>query len=181
MRCEATRLPGVLLLTPDVFRDARGEFFEVFNAVQFPALTGVDAAFVQENHSLSAPGVLRGLHYQLAPAQGKLVRVVAGAVFDVAVDLRRHSPHFGQWVGTVLSAQNRCQKWIPPGFAHGFLVLGEVPAELCYLVTAPYAPASERCLRFDDPALGIAWPVAPVTLSARDHDAPGLVTAEVYP
>ncbi len=181
MHCTSTRLPGVLLLTPEVFSDARGEFFEVFNAAQFAALTGAESSFVQENHSLSAPGVLRGLHYQLAPAQGKLVRVVAGAVFDVAVDLRRHSPHFGRWVGTVLSAENRCQKWIPPGFAHGFLVLGAAPAELCYLVTAPYAPASERCLRFDDPALGIDWPASPLTLSARDREAATLGTAEVYP
>ncbi|MFN3587154.1 MAG: dTDP-4-dehydrorhamnose 3,5-epimerase [Moraxellaceae bacterium] len=181
MHCQPTRLPGVLLLTPEVYRDARGEFAEVFNAERFAACTGVAATFIQENQSRSAPGVLRGLHYQLAPAQGKLVRVAAGAVFDVAVDLRRHSPHFGQWTGAVLSADNACQQWIPPGFAHGFLVLGEAPAVVCYRVTAPYAPASERSLRFDDPALGIAWPATPRLLSARDRAALPLARAEVYP
>ena len=179
MKVIQTALPGVLLLEPKVFGDARGFFLESWNRQTFAGL-GLDLDFVQDNHSRSAKGVLRGLHYQLNEPQGKLVRVVSGAVFDVAVDVRRSSPHFGQWVGYELSADNRCMLWIPPGFAHGFLVLSEV-ADFLYKTTAYYAPQWDRGIRWDDPRIGVQWPLegAP-TLSAKDQVQPLLKDAEVY-
>jgi len=168
---KATRLaiPDVVLLEPKVFGDERGFFYESFNEQVFRNATGADVRFVQDNHSRSAQNVLRGLHYQLPPkAQGKLVRVVVGEVFDVAVDIRQESPTFGKWVGEILSADNKRQLWIPPGFAHGFLVLSEV-AEFLYKTTDYYAPALERCIRWDDPELAVNWPLlgTPV-LSEKD-------------
>lgn len=173
-------LDGVLLLEPKVFGDERGFFLESWNRRGFRELTGVDAEFVQDNHSRSVRGVLRGLHYQVRQPQGKLVRVIAGSVFDVAVDLRRSSPSFGRWFGAELSAQNRRLMWIPPGFGHGFLVTSEA-AEFLYKTTDYWAPAHERSLRWDDPALGIAWPLdgEPI-LSAKDRDGVPLAQAEVY-
>ena len=169
MNVTRLAIPDVLLLEPKVFGDARGFFYESFNQQAFAAATGCDVTFVQDNHSRSARGVLRGLHYQLPPkAQGKLVRVVAGEVFDVAVDIRHASPTFGRWVGEFLSADNKRQLWIPPGFAHGFMVLSE-SAEFLYKTTDYYAPALERCIQWDDPELAIDWPAgfAPL-LSAKD-------------
>jgi dTDP-4-dehydrorhamnose 3,5-epimerase len=169
MKITPFAIPDVLLLEPKVFGDARGFFFESYNRETFRRLTGLDADFVQDNHSRSVQGVLRGLHYQLPPkAQGKLVRVVAGEIFDVTVDLRGQFPTFGRWVGEVLSAENRRQLWIPPGFAHGFLVLSEV-AEFLYKTTACYAPELERCILWNDPGLAISWPLDGVPiLSAKD-------------
>lgn len=158
---KATRLaiPDVVLLEPKVFGDDRGFLFESFNEQQFLELTGADVRFVQDNHSRSGRNVLRGLHYQSPPkAQGKLVRVVIGEVFDVAVDIRKQSPTFGKWVGEVISADNKRQLWIPPGFAHGFLVLSEA-AEFLYKTTEYYAPEYERCIAWNDTELGIEWPV----------------------
>lgn len=169
MQVTPTDIPEVLILEPRVFGDARGFFYESFNQRAFFQATGVQAHFVQDNHSRSARGVLRGLHYQIQQPQGKLVRVIQGAVFDVAVDLRRSSPSFGRWVGVELSADNHRQLWVPPGFAHGFLVLSE-SAEFLYKTTDYYAPEHERCLAWNDPQLAIAWPVdgAP-QLSAKDQ------------
>lgn len=168
---KATRLaiPDVILLEPKVFGDERGFFFESYNRAVFKEATGLDPDFVQDNHSRSVKGVLRGLHYQLPPkAQGKLVRVVEGEVFDVAVDIRRDSPTFGKWVGEVLSAENKLQMWIPPGFAHGFLTLSET-AEFLYKTTEYYSPADERCIRWDAPSLAITWPLhRPPLLAAKD-------------
>nr|WP_202126789.1 dTDP-4-dehydrorhamnose 3,5-epimerase [Cupriavidus sp. SW-Y-13] len=157
-----------MILEPKVFGDERGFFFESFNQKAFDAATGLNVGFVQDNHSRSARGVLRGLHYQVQQPQGKLVRVVRGAVFDVAVDVRPASPHFGQWVGAELSEENQRQFWVPPGFAHGFLVLSE-SADFLYKTTDYYAPQFERCIAWDDPDLAIAWPgdVTPI-LSAKD-------------
>jgi len=183
MQALPTALPGVLLLEPRVFGDERGFFFESFNAKTFAAATGVTADFVQDNHSRSRRGVLRGLHYQIRQPQGKLVRVVAGEVFDVAVDLRRTSPTFGRWEGFRLSEQNRRMLWVPAGFAHGFLVLSE-SADFLYKTTDYYAPEHERCLLWDDPALGIDWPLPGGTapsLSAKDAAGRRLADAEVYP
>ena len=179
MRAIETRLPGVLLLEPQVFGDARGFFLESWNRQTFAGL-GLDLDFVQDNHSRSAKGVLRGLHYQLNDPQGKLVRVVNGAVFDVAVDVRKSSPHFGQWVGYELSADNHRMLWIPPGFAHGFLVLSDT-ADFLYKTTAYYAPQWDRGIRWDDPQIGVQWPLegAPA-LSAKDQIQPLLKDAEVY-
>ncbi|MBN8767670.1 MAG: dTDP-4-dehydrorhamnose 3,5-epimerase [Thiobacillus sp.] len=179
MNLIETPLPGVLILEPRVLGDARGFFLESWNKRTFTAL-GLDADFVQDNHSRSTRGVLRGLHYQLNEPQGKLVRVVSGAVFDVAVDLRKSSPHFGQWVGYELSAENRRMMWIPPGFGHGFLVRSD-SADSLYKTTAYYAPQWDRGIRWDDPQIGVAWPLddAPV-LSARDQVQPLLKDAEVY-
>ena len=179
MNVVPTDLPEVLILEPKVFGDERGFFMESFNQNAFDAAVGSRVSFVQDNHSRSARGVLRGLHYQLPPhAQGKLVRVVAGRVFDVAVDMRRSSPRFGRWAGVELSAEKHQQMWIPPGFAHGFLVLSE-SADFLYKTTDYYAPASEAALRWDDPALGIAWPDfgASLQLSAKDRAAPDLAAA----
>ena len=179
MNVTETSLPGVLLIEPKEFGDARGFFLESWNRQTFAGL-GLDLDFVQDNHSRSAKGVLRGLHYQLNEPQGKLVRVVSGAVFDVAVDVRKSSPHFGQWVGYELSADNHRMLWIPPGFAHGFLVLSEV-ADFLYKTTAYYAPQWDRGIRWDDPQIGVQWPLegAP-TLSAKDQIQPLLKDAEVY-
>jgi len=180
MNIVETALPGVLLIEPKVFGDTRGFFLESWNRRTFAGL-GLDLDFVQDNHSRSAKGVLRGLHYQLADPQGKLVRVTAGSVFDVAVDIRRSSPHFGKWVGYELSAENHRMLWVPPGFAHGFVVTSD-SADFMYKVTSFYNPADERAIRWDDPALGIAWPdvgTAPM-LSAKDGVAPCLADAQVF-
>jgi dTDP-4-dehydrorhamnose 3,5-epimerase len=181
MKAIATAIPDVVVIEPEVFGDARGFFYESWNRRDFAKLLGRDVDFVQDNHSLSARGVLRGLHYQLRQAQGKLVRVAAGEVFDVAVDLRRSSPTFGRWVGERLSAGNKKMMWIPPGFAHGFLVLSEV-AEFLYKATDYYAPEHERSLLWNDPALGIGWPteVTP-TLKPRDAAGTPLAEAETFP
>ena len=175
-----TAIPDVLILEPKVFGDSRGFFFESFNAKDFAQATGLKVDFVQDNHSRSARGVLRGLHYQLEQAQGKLVRVVRGAVFDVAVDIRKSSPTFGQWVGYELSEDNHRQFWVPPGFAHGFVVLSET-ADFLYKTTDYYAPAHERCIAWNDPAIGITWPpgLAP-QLSAKDQAGLPLAQAEVF-
>lgn len=180
MNLIETALPEVLLLEPKVFGDPRGFFLESWNRRTFAEL-GLDLDFVQDNHSRSAKGVLRGIHYQINEPQGKLVRVVQGAVFDVAVDLRRASPRFGKWVGYELSAENQRMMWVPPGFGHGFLVLSE-SADFLYKTTAYYAPQWDRGVRWDDPAMGVAWPLdgAP-QLSAKDQVLPGLKDAEVYP
>jgi dTDP-4-dehydrorhamnose 3,5-epimerase len=173
MNVEATAIEGVLVLQPRVFGDARGFFFESFNQNVFDAAVGRPVDFVQDNHSRSARGVLRGLHFQKgAKAQGKLVRVTAGAVFDVAVDIRRDSPTFGRWVGVELNAENHRQLWIPAGLAHGFLVLTET-ADFLYKTTEFYSPADEGAVRWDDPDLAIAWPDAgePPRLSAKDAAA----------
>jgi dTDP-4-dehydrorhamnose 3,5-epimerase len=175
-----TSLPEVLILQPKVFGDERGFFFESFNALDFAKCTGLNMPFVQDNHSRSAKGVLRGLHYQIQHPQGKLVRVTQGEVFDVAVDLRRSSPNFGRWEGVVLSGDNKRQLWVPPGFAHGFVVLSE-SAEFLYKTTDYYAPEFERSLLWSDPSVGIQWPVgdAPL-LAAKDRDAATLDRAEVF-
>ena len=174
-----TTLPGVKLLTPRVFGDDRGFFLESWNARVF-ADSGIDAHFVQDNHSRSARGVLRGLHYQIVEPQGKLVRVVHGAVFDVAVDVRRSSPYFGRWTGQLLSAENRQMLWVPPGFAHGFVTMSET-ADFLYKCTTFYAPSNERGVAWNDPAIGIEWPFADTPqLSAKDAEAPLLADAEVF-
>ena len=171
MNVVATEIPGVLLLEPRVFTDDRGAFFESFNAAAFAAAVGRPVSFVQDNQSTSRRHVLRGLHYQEPRPQGKLVRVVAGAIFDVAADIRPGSPSFGRWVGIELSAENRRQLWVPEGLAHGFLVLSE-SADVLYKTTDFYAPGCEKCLRWDDPTLGIRWPLsAPPLLSPRDAAA----------
>ena len=183
MKATRTAIPDVVLLEPKVFGDARGFFLESFNQRVFREATGVDAHFVQDNHSRSARGVLRGLHYQLKQPQGKLVRVVRGSVFDVAVDVRRSSPTFGRWVGVELSEQNQHQLWVPPGFAHGFLVLSE-SADFLYKTTEYYAPEHERCIAWNDPAIGVEWPLAATALAApllstKDAAAPVLGQADV--
>lgn len=182
MHAIRTVLPEVLIFEPRVFGDERGFFFESFNRKVFDELTGAHHDFVQDNHSRSARGVLRGLHYQLPPhAQGKLVRVVRGCAFDVAVDIRRSSARFGRWVGVELSEANHRQLWIPPGFAHGFLALDEV-VDFLYKTTDYYAPEAERCIRWDDPRVGIAWPDVDVTpiVSARDERGLPLDQAEAF-
>jgi dTDP-4-dehydrorhamnose 3,5-epimerase len=171
-----TALAGVKLIEPRVFGDDRGFFMESWNAQTF-AVAGLDLTFVQDNHSRSARGVLRGLHYQIGPAQGKLVRVVSGAVFDVAVDLRRSSPTFGHWVGYELSAANHRMLWVPPGFAHGFLTLQD-GTDFLYKCTEFYTPAAEHCLAWDDPAVGIDWPLDGMTAMVSDKDRVGKVLAE---
>ncbi len=177
MQVTTTAIDGLLVLAPRVFGDSRGFFYESFNKSAFQAATGLDVNFVQVNHSKSARDVLRGLHFQLAPrAQGKLVRVVQGEVFDVAVDIRRDSPTYGQWHGEILSAENHKQVWIPAGLAHGFLVLSE-SAEFLYKTTDYYAPELERCLRWDDPTVGIAWPLAGRQPLLSDKDRQGLPLA----
>ncbi len=158
MQTITTPIPDVLVLEPKVFGDDRGFFFESFNERRWRELTGVDITFVQHNHSRSTRGVLRGLHYQIQQPQGKLVRVVVGEVFDVAVDIRRSSPSFGKWFGTTLSAENKRQMWVPPGFAHGFCVTSD-SAEFLYLTTEYYAPEHERCIVWNDPDLAILWPL----------------------
>ena len=180
---KATRLaiPDVVLIEPKVFGDARGFFFESFNQKAFNEATGTNHAFVQDNHSRSGQGVLRGLHYQIQQPQGKLVRVVRGRVWDVAVDIRKSSPTFGQWVGAELSEDNQHQLWVPPGFAHGFVVLSE-SADFLYKTTDYYAPEHERCIAWDDPQLAIAWPIAGApSLSAKDMQGFAFAQAPVYP
>jgi len=181
VKATPTAIPDLLWIEPKVFGDARGFFFESYNRQAFQAATGLDVDFVQDNHSKSAKGVLRGLHFQLPPkAQGKLVRVVAGEVFDVAVDIRRNSPTFGHWVGEILSADNKKQFWIPPGFAHGFVTLSE-SAEFLYKTTDYYAPEFERCIRWDDPALAIDWQLdVPPLVSAKDAEGQDFAAAEVF-
>jgi dTDP-4-dehydrorhamnose 3,5-epimerase len=176
-----TVLPEVLLIEPKVFGDARGFFYESYNRRALRDATGIDVDFVQDNHSRSAKNVLRGLHYQLAQAQGKLVRVVVGSVFDVAVDIRKQSPNFGLWVGVELSAENKKMMWVPPGFAHGFLVLSDY-AEFLYKTTDYYAPQHERAILWNDPAIGVQWPLAgEPLLSNKDQAAQRLKDAEVFP
>lgn len=182
MRFVPSEIPEVLLVEPQVFGDSRGFFMETWHAVKFAA-AGLDCNFVQDNHSKSVQGTLRGLHYQIRKPQGKLVRVVSGEVFDVAVDLRKSSPFFGRWVGEILSAENKKMLWVPPGFGHGFYVLSP-EAEFVYKCTELYAPEHERCIRWDDPELGIVWPLvgqdAPL-LSTKDLAGASLAEAELYP
>ncbi|MDR2111713.1 MAG: dTDP-4-dehydrorhamnose 3,5-epimerase [Candidatus Accumulibacter sp.] len=182
MKATPLAIPDVLLLEPEIFGDARGFFHESYNQRAFRALTGLDIDFVQDNHSRSARNVLRGLHYQLPPkAQGKLVRAVVGEVFDVAIDIRADSPTFGQWIGERLSADNHRQLWIPPGLAHGFLVLSEY-AEFLYKTTDYYAPELERCIPWNDPGLAIDWPLdgAPI-LSGKDQKGTSFADATRSP
>ena len=180
MKAIPTAIADVLVIEPAVFGDARGAFFESWNRRAFSKLAGRDVDFVQDNHSISARGVLRGLHYQVRQSQGKLVRVVAGEVFDVVVDLRRSSPTFGRWVGERLSAENRRMMWVPEGFAHGFLVLSDM-AEFLYKTTDYYAPEHERTLLWNDPAIGVQWPLesAPV-LKPKDAAGTPLASAETF-
>ncbi|HPE59432.1 MAG TPA: dTDP-4-dehydrorhamnose 3,5-epimerase [Thiolinea sp.] len=181
MNIIETTLPGVLILEPKVFGDERGFFLESWNRQTF-ATRGLDLDFVQDNHSRSRQGILRGLHYQLHTPQGKLVRVTAGRVFDVAVDIRRSSPHFGQWTGVELSADNHRMLWVPEGFAHGFYVMSE-SADFLYKCTQLYAPELERCIRWDATEIGIDWPLVdgqPPQLSAKDAAGPSLADAEVF-
>jgi dTDP-4-dehydrorhamnose 3,5-epimerase len=184
MEVLPTPLPEVLVLVPKVFGDERGFFMESYNRLAFNAAVGIDVDFVQDNHSRSTRGVLRGLHYQVPPhAQGKLVRVTSGRVFDVAVDMRRRSPRFGRWAGVELSAENHRELWIPPGFAHGFLVLSDC-ADFLYKTTDYYAPQAERAVRWNDPTIGIDWPSLPndcsPVVSAKDAAAVSLSQAEPF-
>lgn len=181
MKVAPTELPEVLLIEPDVFGDDRGFFMESYNARRFREATGLDVEFVQDNHSRSVQGVLRGIHYQVVKPQGKLVRVVAGRVFDVIVDLRRSSPCFGRWFGIELSDHNHRQLWVPPGFGHAFLVLSN-SADFIYKTTEYWHKDYDRSLRWNDPAIGIQWPLQgdPI-LAAKDAAAPLLAQAEVYP
>lgn len=180
MQITQLAIPDVLRIEPRVFGDERGFFYESFHQARFDEAVGRKLNFVQDNHSKSARHVLRGLHYQVQQSQGKLVRVVAGSVFDVAVDLRRSSPTFGQWVGEILSAENKAQMWVPEGFAHGFLVLSE-SAEFLYKTTDYYAPAHERCIAWNDPTLAIDWPLqgAPV-VSGKDDKGLPFLSADVF-
>ena len=180
MKVTATTIPEVLIIEPTVYGDDRGYFFESFNAAAFEQETGLRRKFVQDNQSRSVKNVLRGLHYQIKQPQGKLVRVVLGEVFDVAVDLRKNQKTFGQWVGVRISAENKKQVWIPEGFAHGFVVLSET-AEFLYKTTTYYAPQHERSLLWSDPALGIDWPITGAPkITAKDAMAPLLANAEVF-
>lgn len=177
----STTIPDVLIIEPTVFGDDRGFFFESFNERRWYELSGVDLRFVQHNHSRSARGVLRGLHYQMQQPQGKLVRVTTGEVFDVAVDIRQSSPSFGTWFGALLSAENKRQMWIPPGFAHGFCVTSDV-AEFLYLTTDYYAPEHERCIAWNDPDLAIQWPlVTEPVVSAKDREGRSFRDADLFP
>lgn len=181
MEIIPTRIPDVLLIKPKVFADHRGFFLESYNRQRFAEQTGTDVDFVQDNHSQSKQHTLRGLHYQIHQAQGKLIRVVQGAIFDVAVDIRKDSATFGEWIGCVLDAENKHQIWVPPGFAHGFLVLSDT-AEVLYKTTDFYAPQHERCILWNDPAIGIDWPLEGVEpiLSAKDQTGQRLHEAEVF-
>jgi len=180
MKATPLAIPDVILLEPKVFGDERGFFFESFNQATFEAAIGRHVDFVQDNHSRSVKNVLRGLHYQIRQPQGKLVHVVHGEVFDVAVDVRKSSPTFGQWVGETLSADNKRQMWVPVGFAHGFVVLSDT-AEFLYKTTDYYAPEHERCIAWDDPAIGIQWPhVGVPALSAKDQQGKALAEAEHF-
>jgi len=181
MRFIPTSIPDIILIEPKVFGDARGFFMETYQAQRFAA-AGINANFVQDNHSGSRQGTLRGLHYQIQQAQGKLVRVIAGDIYDVAVDLRRSSPTFGRWIGVTLTAENKHQLWVPPGFGHGFYVLSEW-AEIHYKATDYYAPQWERTILWDDPALGIQWPLIEgqtVLLSPKDAQGTRLAEAELF-
>jgi len=181
MQAIKTTIPEVIIFEPKVFGDDRGFFYESFNSKVFTEATGLKPDFVQDNHSKSARNVLRGLHYQIQQAQGKLVRVSAGEVFDVAVDIRKSSPTFGQYVGVHLSADNKRQLWVPPGFAHGFVVLSET-AEFLYKTTDFYAPQYERSISWNDPEIGINWPIEGTPLlSAKDQQGMSLRQAEVFP
>lgn len=180
MNIISTAIPDVVILEPQVYGDDRGFFYESYNEKAFTEKTGVTTGFVQDNHSRSRQNVLRGLHYQIDQPQGKLVRAVVGEVFDVAVDIRKSSPTFGRWVGCRLSAENKRQIWVPPGFAHGFLVVSEV-AEFLYKTTDYYAPQAERCILWNDPDLAIAWPLeAEPMLSAKDRAGTQFQEAEVF-
>lgn len=181
MKVTATALPEVLIIEPRVFSDARGFFYESFNAREFEKETGLNKTFVQDNHSRSRKGVLRGLHYQLDRPQGKLIRVTEGEVLDVTVDLRRSSPTFGRWASVKLSARDRRQLWVPEGFAHGFVVLSD-DAEVLYKTTDYYDPTAERCIRWDDPSLSIDWQLqcAPL-LSEKDQQGKSLQDADLFP
>lgn len=181
MKIVCSNIPDLLIIEPRVFGDERGFFFESFNHRLFQEKTGLNPAFVQDNHSRSGRNVLRGLHYQVRQPQGKLVRVVVGEVFDVAVDVRKSSPTFGKWAGTIISAENKRQLWIPPGFAHGFLVLSQ-SADFLYKTTDYYAPEHERSIMWNDPAIGIDWPLQgePI-LAAKDRAGKRLRDAEVFP
>lgn len=180
MKIIQTNIPDVIILEPKVFGDSRGFFFESFNQQAFNKATGLDAQFVQDNHSRSARGVLRGLHYQIQQAQGKLVRVTSGSVYDVAVDIRQSSPTFGQWEGVELNAENHRQLWVPAGFAHGFVVLSE-SADFLYKTTDYYAPEYERCIAWDDPAIGIDWHFSgEPLLSGKDQQGLLLKDAELF-
>jgi len=180
MKVIPTNIPDVLIIEPKVFGDSRGFFFESFNQNAFNDATGQNAQFVQDNHSRSAKGVLRGLHYQIQQPQGKLVRVTSGAVFDVAVDIRKSSPTFGQWVGVELNTENHHQLWVPAGFAHGFVVLSET-ADFLYKTTNYYAPEFERCITWNDPSIGINWPTdMEPQLSGKDQQGLLLSDAEVF-
>ena len=182
MKVLDTNLPDVKIIEPRIFGDQRGFFYESYNLLRFREILGIDAEFVQDNHSKSARGVLRGLHYQIRQAQAKLVRVVSGSVYDVAVDLRRSSPNFGNWTGTVLSAENFRQMWIPAGFAHGFLVL-EDDTEFLYKTSDYYAPEHERTLQWNAPELAIDWPLDDLEpiLSPKDEQGTGFANAECFP
>lgn len=178
MKVSPSALPEVLIIEPKVYGDSRGFFFESFNQRAFNEATGLDAKFVQDNHSRSAKGVLRGLHFQVQQPQGKLVRVVRGSVFDVAVDIRKSSSNFGRWVGVELTEENHRQLWVPPGFAHGFLVTSDT-ADFLYKTTDYYAPEFERCVAWNDPAIGVEWPLGSVApqLSAKDKAGVSLANA----
>ncbi|MDP5338352.1 MAG: dTDP-4-dehydrorhamnose 3,5-epimerase [Nodularia sp. (in: cyanobacteria)] len=180
MKLIPTEIPDVFLIEPQVFADSRGFFLESYNQQKFTDKLGISVNFVQDNHSASQQNVLRGLHYQIIQPQGKLVRAVVGTIFDVAVDIRKNSPTFGKWVGDELSADNKRQLWIPPGFAHGFLVLSET-AEVIYKTTDYYAPQGDRTILWNDPDLGINWPIKqPPILSDKDNNGQAFKTAEVY-
>ena len=180
MKVIATSIPDVLIIEPRVFGDARGFFFESYNQRQFSEATGLSPVFVQDNHSRSAKGVLRGLHYQVRQPQGKLVRVARGSAYDVAVDVRRTSPTFGRWVGVGLSEENQLQLWVPPGFAHGFVVTSDT-ADFLYKATDYYAPEHERCIAWNDPQIGIDWALREAPkLSAKDAAGASLAEAEVF-
>jgi len=180
MKVTPTAIPDVLIIEPKVFGDARGFFCECFNQKAFNEATGTNHQFVQDNHSRSSKGVLRGLHYQIQQPQGKLVRVARGSVFDVAVDIRKSSPTFGQWVGVELSEDNKMQLWVPPGFAHGFLVLSE-SADFLYKTTDYYAPEYERCILWDDPSLAVRWPRdLNLKLSPKDRAGQLLLNVELF-
>lgn len=180
MNVIRTEIPEVLIIEPKVFGDERGFFYESFNAKRFAEATGCNVDFVQDNHSRSVKGVLRGLHYQIQQPQGKLVRVAVGEVWDVAVDIRKGSPTFGKWVGVTLSATNHRQLWVPAGFAHGFVVVSDV-AEFLYKTTDYYAPEHERCIRWNDPTLAIPWPLeGEPSLSGKDKQGLDLAQAELF-
>lgn len=179
MNVVKTPLDGCVIIEPRIFADERGHFFESFNAKRFAEITGTSVSFVQDNHSQSKAKVLRGLHYQIEQAQGKLVRVVSGAVWDVAVDLRRSSPTFGRWTSVELSAENRRMFWVPAGFAHGFVVTGD-QADFLYKTTDYYAPQHERTIAWDDPTLAINWPVSDPVVNAKDATGTAFLSAETY-